>query len=233
MASMKIIYVTVLFLCIVCGTRAYGWVLIDSGHSSKFPGAVSCNGYPEYIFNDALARRIASHLENNQVRVGVSHSSGENISLAKRVSLADGADLLLSIHHDSVQQKDLIRESGKQGNCSFRARGFSIFVSRKNPYFTKSLQYAKRIGIELVRRGAKPNLYHAAPINGENRRLIFPDLGIYVYDDLLVIKNTKAPAILLEAGVIVHPEEEFTVQTNLFRDLIAESIYTAIGNQVK
>jgi hypothetical protein len=50
--------------------------------------------------------------------------------------------------------------------------------------------------------------HHAEPIKGENRELVNPELGIYRFDDLIVLKSAAMPAALLECGVIVNRSEE-------------------------
>jgi len=65
-------------------------------------------------------------------------------------------------------------------------------------------------------------------ITGENRVLLDKRLGIYIFDDLKVLKNAKSPAILLEAGVIVSPMDEQRVQTPKFMNDISLAILKAI-----
>ena len=104
------------------------------------------------------------------------------------------------------------------------AEGFSIFVSKKNIEYEKSLEYAKIFAEELISRGLVPTLHHAEKIKGENRELIDRKLGIYLFDDLKVLKNANSPAFLFEAGVIVNPNEEKKVKTKVFKDNITEAV---------
>ena len=74
-------------------------------------------------------------------------------SLVKRVDAANDlrADLLLSIHHDSVPNKFLEdwEFEGKKSRFSDRFSGYSVFVSRSNPDFKTSLSLAELIGKEM------------------------------------------------------------------------------------
>ena len=67
---------------------------------------------------------------------------------------AAGGQFFLSVHHDSVraeyQQTWIV--DGKEQRYSEYARGFSLFVSRKNPRLAKSLACASAIGAARVRR---------------------------------------------------------------------------------
>ena len=78
---------------------------------------------------------------------------------------------------------------------------------------------------KLCRRilGLKPSLHHSEPIKGENRELIDKELGIYIFDDLKVLKNSYSPAFLFEAGVIVNRKEEAIIKTLGFKEKILKA----------
>ncbi len=206
-----------------------GGILIDPGHSPKSSGTISCSGKSEYRYNAALAKKVASFLKNKQIPVALTHRENEEVTLLARTLKSSNKDLLLSLHHDSVQPRYLYKQSRSNGYCSEKAKGFSIFVSRKNPYFKKSVRYANALGSALLKRGLSPTLHHAEPIAGENRELLVPDKGIYIYDDLIVLKNAKSPAVLLEAAVIVNPDDDKLAGDDKYQLLIADSIYEMIA----
>lgn len=137
-----------------------------------------------------------------------------------------GKDLFISIHHDSVQPQFLTRQGAgaKRYACSEKASGFSIFVSRTNQFFAASLAYARKLGEALVAQGLRPTLHHAEPIPGENRLLLDEKLGIYAFDELVVLREADSPAVLLEAGVIVNPQEEKLIAKDVFRSKVARGI---------
>lgn len=217
-----------LFFCVsfFWHPAAFGLDLVlDPGHSPKSPGAVSCAGVPEYRYNNALVAHIAASLAGMpHVRVLLTKGDNEEISLKERVKDTAGKDLFISVHHDSVQPQFLIIKGGNAGNCSDKASGFSIFVSRKNPFFKESLAAATMLGKSLLAQGLRPTLHHAEPIAGENRPLLDKELGIYVYDDLVVLREALSPAILFEAGVIVNPVDEKTIQMDAFKGKVVKAI---------
>ena len=59
--------------------------------------------------------------------------------------------------------------------------------------------------------GFTPSLYHAAPIAGEFKSFADRDNGVHYYDNLVVLKTARQPALLLEAGVIVNRDEELAM----------------------
>jgi N-acetylmuramoyl-L-alanine amidase len=201
-------------------------LLLDPGHGPDAPGAISCAGVPEYRYNNDLAAFLVAGLQQAGVTVTLSKAPESSVPLRDRVKQSAGTDLVLSLHHDSVQPQFLTRQPS--GSCSSKASGFSLFVSRTNPFFDRSLAYARQLGTSLVAQGLHPALHHAEAIPGENRLLLDPQLGIYAFDALVVLQSARAPAVLLEAGVIVNPADENLIRSPAFR----EKVLTAIGRLI-
>jgi N-acetylmuramoyl-L-alanine amidase len=51
---------------------------------------------------------------------------------------------------------------------------------------------------------------------------------VYRYEDLVVLRNTRAPAVLLEAGVIVNRDEEALLSSASYQALVSEAVAAAI-----
>lgn len=208
-------------------------VAIDVGHSLKSPGAVSARGVGEYQFNRALARVVVDALSaagfHNSFAI---NGDGRIPNLQQRVTEAGRrqADLFLSIHHDSVQPRYLSNWTldGVTRRYSDRFRGFSLFVSAKNARFDDSRRFAELIGRALTAQALTPTLHHAEPIEGESRLLLDAPLGLYRYDDLVVLKGAAMPAVLLEAGVILHRDEELLLAQPAYRQRIGAAIVSAV-----
>lgn len=203
-------------------------VILDPGHSPGSPGAMSCIGEREYKYNDDLVRNIKQALDRNRISNSVTRSPDQNLALLARVKDTGSAKLFLSVHHDSVQPQ-FVRHPNKHP-VSDKAAGYSLFVSRKNRHFNESVEYAKRIAANLYDMGLRPSTHHGERIKGENRELLDAKLGIYVFDDLVVLKNAQSPAVLLEAGVLVHPEDERRVRAPAFKTNFANAIARALKN---
>jgi N-acetylmuramoyl-L-alanine amidase len=196
-----------------CDPHAFK-IAVDVGHTPEAPGATSARGITEYVFNLRLAKEIAKalvdagfyHVTLTTMR-GVGHPQ-----LLARTARANhlGVDLFMAVHHDDVQtvfHRNWTYE-GKTYPYSDRNAGFSLFVSGANTHLAESTAFAKLLGAALIARGLQFTTHHAEDIPGEHRPWIDPNLGIYRYDDLVVLKDTTAPAVLLEAGVIVNRTEE-------------------------
>ncbi len=196
-------------LALVCASAttacaAPSTIVVDTGHTPAHPGATGASGRVEYRYNLDLSAAVAAELGAHGEHVLRTSADGCEIALSARSARANDAhaDLFVSIHHDSIQQAYL--DAGRQREF----HGYAIFVSERNPRYAASLRCAREIGERLRAAGETPSLYHADPIRGENRPLIDARLGIHRFDDLVVLRTARVPALLIEVGVIVNPQEE-------------------------
>lgn len=214
------------FLPLILINNLFGFdLVIDIGHTPKKNGATSSTCIKEYEYNKNLTYSILDSLKDEKdLNITLSsESENQEISFEDRYNSSKNRDLFFSIHHDSVQEQ-FIKYSEKSCPQTDYAKGFSIFVSRENVSFEKSLNYAKTFAQALVDAGLTPSLHHNENIKGENREIIDEKLGIYYFDDLKVLRNAHSPAILFEAGVIVNKEDEKFVQTKEFKKIVADAL---------
>jgi N-acetylmuramoyl-L-alanine amidase len=215
--------------------RADFRVVIDVGHTAKVPGAKSARGKNEFDFNLRLAKRIEHKLietgfEKTTLMItdGAAHKS-----LVQRVARANKSspDLFLSIHHDSVPDSFLQKwqfEGKEHGYCD-RFKGHSIFVSHYNGDFGGSLTFARLLGIQLKTRGLQYTPHYTEKFMGHRQRqLVDPEAGVYRYDQLIVLKDTRMPAVLLEAGSIINRDEELVMDSPQRHSLISAAVSDAV-----
>jgi N-acetylmuramoyl-L-alanine amidase len=208
-------------------------VAIDIGHDQARPGALSARGVPEFDFNLALAREVVAVLRAaGFTRSFLIGESGAPVELRSRTEMAarGGARVLVSIHHDSVQPRYLHTWTyrGRVREYTTHARGFALFVSARSSFFAASKDLAVRIGAELRATGKRPSVHHAEPIEGEGRQVIDAVSGVYQFDDLVVLRTASMLAVLLEAGVIKHPDDELVVASAAFQEDVAGAIGGAV-----
>ena len=211
-------------------------VAIDPGHTPKHFGALSARGVKEYLFNKKIAEVLQRELQREPgIESFIVNWEGKEIGLKQRVAIAavKRANLFLSLHHDSAQERYFSDwdYNGKKLRYSDKFSGYSIFVSHKNPYFDQSYSFAKHLGKSLLEAGMHPSLHHAEKIKGESRELLDDKLGIYRFDDLIVLKYAKMPAVLLECGVIVNRKEELKLASSQFRVKLAHAIIEALKEE--
>jgi N-acetylmuramoyl-L-alanine amidase len=210
-------------------------VVLDVGHTRQSDGAISARNVPEFDFNLRLAKRIEEKLKSEgfaETRLLVTDGKARP-SLFKRVAAASSlnADLLLSIHHDSVPDR-LLEDwefEGKKSHFSDRFTGYSLFVSRDNPQFETSLMFAKLLGKQIKAQGLQYAKQYTLPIMGRFRReLLDKDVGVYRYDTLVVLRRSRMPAVLLEAGSIINRDEELAMNSPERQDMISAAVASAL-----
>ena len=215
-------------------------VALDIGHTAVQHGSTSARGEGEFAFNQRIVRLLAARLEKSMVVAPyVINPEGGKIALFDRANVAaqQGAELFLSIHHDSANDKYLRtwepNGDGKKQQYSDQFRGYGVFVSRKNRQADRSLQFALSLGSAMKSRGFVFAPHHHEPISGENRPILDEARGVYQYDDLIVLKNAPMPAALLECGVIINRDEELELKRPETQARIADAAATAIESYFK
>lgn len=208
-------------------------IAVDPGHTRAEPGALSARGMPEVQFNEKLALRLLEALRKaGFAKAFLTNRKQASIPLIERTQLANErkAQLFLSIHHDSAQPHLL--SSWSYRGVSYRytddIKGYSLFVSEKNPDVAGSLRFARLLGSQLHRGCFAPTLHHAEKIPGESRDLIDEQLGIYRFDDLVVLKSATMPAVLFEAGLIVNRREELLLRSASYQRSIVVALTGAV-----
>jgi N-acetylmuramoyl-L-alanine amidase len=212
--------------------RAQPLVIIDIGHSAAAPGAKSARGVPEFEFNETLAVVIDSELRSQSFRTLIVNLQGDIESLEKRTLHTGDADMFLSVHHDSVRPEFVLgcaSESGWRTSCA-KFRGFSLFISRSNVASSTSLKCATAVGHALRNVGFPPSTYHASPILGENRLYADEANGVHYFDNLVVLRTARSPAILFEAGVIANRDEELALRDKSQQLHMAQAIAVGLNS---
>ncbi|MEY2633147.1 MAG: hypothetical protein RIR00_1801 [Pseudomonadota bacterium] len=189
-------------------------IAVDVGHGLIDGGAVSARGRNEFDFNRDLAEQVQGALLARGFRVRPVNFDGAIRELTERPRAAAGADFFIAIHHDSVQAHWLQPWvwQGENRDYSDRYQGFSLFVSRLSPDLDYSLRCASILGASLRLAGFVPADHHADPYPGNTRSWADRDNGVYFYDRLVVLYRTTLPAVLFEAGVIKHRDEELALR---------------------
>jgi N-acetylmuramoyl-L-alanine amidase len=60
------------------------------------------------------------------------------------------------------------------------------------------------------------------------RPLLNKETGVYSYDQLVVLRSTRMPAVLLEAGSIINRDEELKMGSLERRDIISSAVAAAV-----
>jgi N-acetylmuramoyl-L-alanine amidase len=210
-------------------------VVLDVGHTLDVPGAMSAHGVPEYAFNLQLARDIDRALVDagfDKTVLMITDKAPPN-GLVERAAHANAmhADLFIAIHHDSVPDNLLQtwNYEGQQNNYNDDYPGYALFVSYDNADHAGSLQFGHLLGKALQANGLHYTPHYILPLMGHYRReLVDAEAGVYRFDELVVLRMTHMPAVLLEAGSIINRSEELELGTPERRTKTSAAIVSAV-----
>ena len=88
---------------------------------------------------------------------------------------------------------------------------------------------ADLLGKELQARGLHYTPHYTLPLMGKHRHeLLDPAAGVYRYDQLIVLRHTEMPAVLLEAGSIVNRQEELELASPERRAAVSTAVAAAV-----
>jgi N-acetylmuramoyl-L-alanine amidase len=210
-------------------------VVVDVGHTLDLPGAISARGVAEYAFNLQLAQGVKQTLVDDgfDKTVLLITDKAPPLGLLERALRANSmpADLFISIHHDSVPDNllETWQYEGQQNHFNDSFPGYAIFISNDNADRAGSLQFGRLLGQALQARGLQYTPHYTLPVMGNRRReLVDADAGVYRYDQLVVLRETRMPAALLEAGSIVNRREELELASPQRRSLTSAAVMAAV-----
>lgn len=187
-------------------------ICIDPGHGGKSRANVGSTGYVEAdgVLDIAKLLRpmLAPHYDIRMTR-----DADKTVELYDRAKMANDwkADLFISIHTNAG---------------SATARGAETYYSFKGEWGTIFQAEAKRVAAivqaemvaatGMVDRGIKTSL-----VNN-------PGSSIHGMDYYGVIRRSKCPALIVEAGFHSTPADEALLKTSRFRQKIAEGIAAGV-----
>ncbi len=215
-----------LFWSLTASAGAAPLVAIDVGHGIVDPGAFSARGRSEYEFNRDFAGVLAGTVRARGLGVREVNFDGSVRVLSDRPKLAKGADFFIAIHHDSINTQYLKfwDWDGSEASYTDVKRGFGLFVSERSPDLSTSLRCASSIGAQMRRNGFVPTPWH-----GRKHLAADAQNGVWYYDNLVVLYRTTLPAVLFEAGVIKHREEELELADPERQARMADALATGIA----
>ena len=219
-----------------CGRAAFR-VAVDVGHTVAHPGAISAHGATEYSFNLRLGEAIKQTLLNagfDKTELLITAAPNPQ-GLRERAMRANKmhADLFIAVHHDSVPDNLLLTwdYEGQQYQYNDSYPGYALFISHDNADRAGSLMFGHMLGEALQARGLGYTPHYILPLMGHRRReLVDEAAGVYRYDQLVVLRKTHMPAVLLEAGSIVNRREELALASPERVALESAAVTAAVEN---
>ena len=176
----------------IMGTKK---VMLDPGHGKGNVNGSPDGTYKEHEFTLDFSFRLKEILERCGIQVYMTRTDGTDISLNKRCRIANAItdlDLLVSVHSNAVSAVD--------------SEGWST---------------AKGLTTHIIAKGG--NAEKAAKAMVER----FKEAGITVRNESVVVSNfqmvreTNAPAVLIEHGFHTNREEVALLKTDAYRQKLA------------
>ena len=206
-----------------------------SATPSTSPAPTAPAASTEYSFNLRLADEVQQALVNAgfEKTVRLITQAAPVRGLLERAERANSmhADLFISIHHDSVPDNllETWEYEGQQRSFSDRFKGYALFISNENGNRKGSLEFGHFLGEELEARGLQYTPHYTLPLMGRRRHeLLDAEAGVYRYDQLVVLRKTLMPAVLMEAGSIINRDEELELATPERRAATSAAVAAAV-----
>jgi N-acetylmuramoyl-L-alanine amidase len=185
-------------------------IVIDAGHGGKDPGNLhQTKGLlDEKDLNLAMALKVGGYIEQflgHAIEVVYTRKTDEFISLEDRVKMANSinAAYFISIHCNASDNNSVV---GTESHI----HTFESTMSNKLAHEIQN-QFKERAG------------RHSRGVKIKNDRL----------GNLLVLKESKMPAVLVETGFMTNPHEEAYLNSEKGQDIIASAIFRAFRDFVK
>ena len=205
---------------------------VDIGHHLSSPGTLDVFGRAELFYNADLANQLVLSLSELGFRriVLINRSLNErSLESRPRQALCEGAGVFMSIHHDNVDEskKAYSTIDGKRIGFNDEIDGYTIYFSSKNVMAELSKELALAISDEFNKIGIPSANKYQAFIADRNRKLVNPELNIWDYEGLVVLKYSTIPSILIEAGFLSNRHDIDRLKDAAFRKRLSDAIARA------
>lgn len=219
-------------------------IAIDAGHGGEDPGAVGPKKNHEKHVTLAISRRLADLINKEPgMRAVMTRTGDYYVNLNKRSEIArkGRADLLLSIHADSVANsgprgasvwvlssnranREMAGWLEKQERQSELLGGVGEVISQTdgNPYLTRTFL---DLSMDKSRADSYAISEHILTAMGKVVRL---HKSKPEHASLAVLKSPDIPSLLIEAGFISNPQEEQLLLTAAHQQKVALAVFNGV-----
>lgn len=173
-------------------------IVIDPGHGGEDPGTTGFSGNYEKDINLEISKRLEKKLESNGYKVILTRDSDEYIDNLLRAEIANKkrARVFVSIHGNAMEDSSSVD-------------GIQV------------LYYPNRqSSIGDLNNNELAQVMMNSLVSGTGAR----DKGIIEREDLIILNQTKMPAILIEYGFLSNEKEEQLLLTDEYQNKVVDSI---------
>lgn len=182
-------------------------IVIDAGHGGWDPGATGFSGYYEKDINLEIAKKLKKKLKSKGYKVLLTRDSDEYIDNALRAEMSNEkkARVFISIHGNAVEDNNSVE-------------GIQVLY-----YPNRDSEVSDLSNNELAQ------IMMNSIISGTGAK----DRGIIEREDLIVLNQTKMPAILIECGFLSNENEEKLLLTDDYQNKMVDSIIDGLEQYFK
>ncbi|HIW49027.1 MAG TPA: N-acetylmuramoyl-L-alanine amidase, partial [Firmicutes bacterium] len=176
-------------------------LVLDAGHGLNDPGTNGHGMVEKDVNLDILLRTQALFEANSDIKVYVTRDDDSYPTNVSRAQMAnETADLFVSIHQNAA--------------TSTSANGIEVL------YMNHASDTGNgRLTSQIAAQFMQNYMVSATGLS---------DRGIKIRSDLIVLNQTKVPAILIECGFLSNDTDAAALSQSATRDAIANAIYSAV-----
>lgn len=213
-------------------------IVVDPGHGGRDPGAISRKfKMREKHITLAISKKLKNILEERGIKIIMTRQTDTFVSLPKRSEMANksGADLFVSVHINASRTKSLngfecyyLSEAADDN-----ARAIEAFENSSLKLGDSALaEHSTKLDKALWDMTLTENRRESAELAGRicdsvGKGLLAKNRGIRTAR-FYVLKRTRIPAVLVEAGYISNKEEEMKFNDQAYLDRMAEALAKGI-----
>jgi N-acetylmuramoyl-L-alanine amidase len=220
-------------------------IVIDPGHGGIDPGAMGLNNVPEKVVVLAVAQHLKAALgQSGRYEVKLSRDKDVFISLDRRLKFSHdhAADLFISLHADSIEEKNLAqnirgatvytlseRASDEQARLMAEKENSSDLLAGLETGDQTAKDQVKNILIDLLKRETSNfSADFAHVLVGRLAKSATLARDPQRSAAFKVLKQTHAPSVLVELGYMSNAVEAGQMITPQWQKQVAGSIAAAI-----
>jgi N-acetylmuramoyl-L-alanine amidase len=216
-----------------------GKIVIDAGHGGHDTGTIGPNGLEEKDLVLDVAKRLGKQLERLGAQVVYTRTDDTFIPLETRTAIAnqEQADLFVSIHANSSHDADARGVETYYLNFTSSSDALEV-AARENAVSEKSIHelqdLVKKIALkEKIEESHEfaTDVQQALYSGLATRNAGIRDRGVKKAPFIVLI-GANMPSILAEISFVSNPDDERKLETPLYRQRIAESLYRGISKYV-
>ena len=221
-------------------------IAIDAGHGGHDPGAIGKSGLKEKTITLDIAKRLAVLVkERLGCTVVMTRDRDVFIPLEQRpfIAKSKGADLFVSVHVNANRKRKARGIETYIQGLRASDRDAMATAARENATTSKTLgelddELSRILKGLRMESNDEDSIHLAHAIQGSLVSAVKPiqsqvvNLGVkraFFY----VLINTGMPSILAEVGFISNPDEERMLNTNSYRQAIAEALFEGVKKYVE